>query len=114
MKQMRLIRFYLRVSIPVAIALQGLLCASAMAAQTFTITLNAGEAYVIKNAGAAEISYSGKPECFSVQSRADGDLLVLGACRGSGTIKTTYDGRPAKYHVTVNALANPSEPLKPG
>jgi Flp pilus assembly secretin CpaC len=114
MKQVRIIRFFLRTAIPVAIALQALICASANAANNYNVTLNAGEAYVIKNAGAAEISYSGKPDCFSVQSRADGGLLVLGACRGSGTIKTTQDGHPAVYHVTVNAIANPAEPLKPG
>jgi len=114
MKQVSTIRFFLRTAIPVAIALQALICASAIAANSYNVTLNAGEAYMIKNAGAAEISYSGKPDCFSVQSRADGDLLVLGACRGSGTIKTTQDGHPAVYHVTVNAIANPSEPLKPG
>jgi pilus assembly protein CpaC len=114
MKQVRIIRFFLRTAIPVAFALQALICASAIAANNYNVTLNAGEAYMIKNAGAAEISYSGKPDCFSVQSRADGDLLVLGACRGSGTIKTTQDGHPAVYHITVNAIANPSEPLKPG
>lgn len=114
MKQVSTIRFFLRTAIPVAIALQALICASAIAANNYNVTLNAGEAYLIKNAGAAEISYSGKPDCFSVQSRADGDLLVLGACRGSGTIKTTQDGHPAVYHVTVNALAAPGEPLKPG
>jgi pilus assembly protein CpaC len=86
----------------------------ALATENFNIALNAGEAFVINGAGAAEVHYSGNPNCFSVQPRADNDLLVLGACRGSGTIKTMHNGTPAIYHVTVNAIADPNKPLKAG
>jgi len=86
----------------------------ALAAENFDISLNAGEAYMIDGAGAAEVQYFGSPDCFSVQPRSSSDLLVLGACRGSGTIKTTHNGHPAIYHVTVNAIADPDHPLKPG
>ncbi len=115
MKELRRLRCFLPTAIAAALASLALTVSGpALAIEKFDITLNAGEAYVIDKAGSAEVSYTGTPNCFSVQSRADGDLLVLGACRGSGTIKTTHDGHPAVYHVTVNAIASPNNPLKPG
>lgn len=100
---------------PLAMLLLGAAGAGAASApEKFNIKLNAGEAYLISDAGAAEVVYTRGPDCFSVQSRPNGDLLVLGACRSEGTITTRHNGNPAVYHVTVNALANPNNPLAPG
>jgi hypothetical protein len=114
MRHLRILGLFLRTAIPAGMVLTLIFYGLALATENFDITLNAGEAYVIDGASAAEVRYFGNPNSFSVQSPADNHLLVLGACRGSGTIKTTHNGSPAIYHVTVNAIADPNRPLKPG
>ena len=114
MRKTRLIGFLLRTALPAGLMLAAGLCGLASAAENYNVTLNAGQSFVINGAGAAEVHYADNPNCFSVQAQADNDLLVLGACRGTGTIKTTHNGTPAVYHVTVYALSDPNKPLKPG
>ncbi len=80
----------------------------------FDITLNAGETYLINGAGAAEVRFTENHDCFSVQPQAPDGLVILGGARCKGTIETRHNGRPAIYHVTVYALANPHNPLAPG
>lgn len=77
------------------------------AEQNLDVTINRGEAYLIKGvdpSSTPEVRFS-DGAAFSVQPRSASELLLLGVQKGSGSIKLSVNGKPTIYHVVVNAVA---------
>jgi len=94
-----------------------LLAAPAVASQVVTLTLQAGQAYVIKNVtGGAPpaVNFTDNPNSFTVKSSGPDTLTVFSFQRGEGTIQTVVGGEDVTYHVIVNGAINAEHPLRPG
>lgn len=83
-----------------------------------SISLNAGESYVIKNVGpdtTPGVRVVNNPHALVVHNEQPGKVVLLGAEKGewSITVKNT-EGNEVTYNVTVNAAANPHDINKPG
>jgi pilus assembly protein CpaC len=101
---------------PLAVTLL-LLAAPAVASQLVTLTLQAGQAYVIKNVtGGAPpaVNFADNPNSFTVKSSGPDTLTVFSFQRGEGTIQTVVGGEDVTYHVIVNGAINAEHPLRPG
>src|ERR1700674_166197 len=82
------------------------------------IVIKRGETYLIKGADPTrepETRSVTNPHALIVDKQPDGSVLVLGAESGvESVIVATPEGRAETYSFTVQAIANPGNPLAPG
>jgi pilus assembly protein CpaC len=83
-----------------------------------SLSLNAGESYVINNVSPGEapaVNVINNPHALVVHNEEPGKVVLLGAEAGEWTvaIKTT-DGSNVKYDVTVKSIANANDINHPG
>lgn len=91
----------------------GLACAE----QIVTLTLSAGEAYVIKNVDADSspaVSFTNNSNSFTVKSTGAHSLTVFSFQPGEGSVETKVSGEDVTYHVIVSGVVNTTHPLSPG
>jgi pilus assembly protein CpaC len=89
----------------------------ALAEQIITLTLNAGEAYVIKNVdpgSAPAVNFTDNSNSFTVKSSGSNSLTVFTFQKGEGTIDAKVGGEDVTYHVIVGGVVNGAHPLRPG
>jgi pilus assembly protein CpaC len=89
----------------------------ALAEQIVTLTLTAGEAYVIKNVdpgSSPAVSFTDNSNSFTVKSSGPNSLTVFTFQKGEGTIDTKVAGQDVTYHVIVGGVINVEHPLRPG
>jgi pilus assembly protein CpaC len=101
------------------IATSGIIAASDEAnAKVVSVTLNAGETYVIKNLGednTPAVHVLKNPNALIVHSEAPGELVLLGAAAGQWALDVKdAAGDPITYRVNIKAIANPTDQLTPG
>ncbi len=86
--------------------------------EAIKVVIQRGETYVIKGTDPARKPATRSvtnPSALIVNQQADGSVLVLGADAGTeSVIVTTVDGRAETYTFTVEAVADPANPLAPG
>ncbi len=106
---------------PIAFVICGALVAGAASGdrpEELQIVINRGETYLIKGADPArepETRSVTNPHALIVNKQPDGSVLVLGADPGiESVIVATPGGRAETYSFTVQAIANPANPLAPG
>ena len=118
MKHMRNFTMLLsKLVMPLAVALVVLMAGPAWAEQIVTLTLNAGDAYVIKNVdpGATPaVSFTDNSNSFTVKSSGPHSLTVFTFQKGEGTIDASVGGEDVTYHVIVGGVINADHPLRPG
>src|SRR5579883_691078 len=110
-------KFSRSTAVLVLAALVSLVCESASANQVLTLTLNAGEAYVIQNVdanAAPRVSFADNPNSFTVKSTGPHSLTVFSFQPGEGSLDTKIAGEDVTYHIIVSGIANPGHPLRPG
>jgi pilus assembly protein CpaC len=115
---------YLVLSLMLGALVFGATCATAAnaaeiaPAQTTNLTLRAGESYVIdglKTGAPPTFEVLDNPHAMVVHAEEPGKLVLLGAERGHWAIKTTLaNGTAVTYDVTVSAIRDTANPLKPG
>jgi pilus assembly protein CpaC len=114
-----------RLRIVILALLGGLLTGSlpivalAAAGREVTVTIAAGESYLIKNLdpdAMPSIHVVSGRDALQIHGDKPGELVLLGVEAGEWIIRATpISGEPIKYDVTVKAIANPfSNPLEPG
>ncbi|MGH7934400.1 MAG: type II and III secretion system protein family protein [Candidatus Binataceae bacterium] len=90
---------------------------AADAGNKVSVTINAGETYVINDLAkdsTPAVHVLKNPNALVVHSDKPGELVILGASAGQWAIDVqTAEGEKVSYDVSVNSLAN-SNPLKPG
>ncbi len=94
----------------------GLAAGLALASQIVTLTLTAGEAYVIKNVdpgSAPAVSFSDNSNSFTVKNSGPNSLTVFTFQKGEGTIDAKVAGEDVTYHVIVGGVFNAAHPLRP-
>ena len=90
---------------------------SALAEQIVTLTLTAGEAYIIKNVDPGTtpaVSFTDNSNSFTVKSSGPNSLTVFTFQKGEGTVDAKVGGEDVTYHVIVGGVVNAEHPLRPG
>jgi Flp pilus assembly secretin CpaC len=86
--------------------------------ETISLTLQAGESYVIDNlapASAPAVKVIENPHALVLHAEDPGKLVLLGAESGRWMVSVTRgDGEGVTYDVMVKSVATPGAPLKPG
>ena len=99
-------------------ASSGIIAAADGAREVISVSLNAGDTYVIKNLGedsTPAVHVVKNPNALIVHSGAPGQLVLLGADNGEWTIDVTNaDGAPLTYKVDIHSIINFANPTKPG
>jgi pilus assembly protein CpaC len=88
-----------------------------LASQIITLTLNAGEAYVIKNVDSGTtptVNFTDNSNAFTVKSSGPHTLTVFSFQKGEGSVDTKVAGEDVTYHVIVRGVVNATRPLRPG
>jgi Flp pilus assembly secretin CpaC len=87
-------------------------------AEPISLTLQAGESYVINNLAPAStpaIKVIKNPHALVLHGEVPGKLVLLGAESGRWTVSVTRnDGETVSYDVLVKSVATPGAPLAPG
>src|SRR5260370_18856375 len=101
------------------IATSGIIAASDEAsAKVVSVTLNAGERDVIKNAGednTPAVHVLKNPNALIVHSESPGELVLVGGAAGQWALDVKdAAGDPITYKVNIKAIANPTDQLAPG
>src|SRR5579859_5427159 len=94
----------------------GLAAGAALASQIITLTLTAGEAYVIKNVDPGStpaVNFTDNSNSFTVKSSGPNSLTVFTFQKGEGSIDTKVGGEDVTYHVIVGGIINAAHPLRP-
>ena len=96
----------------------GMLLAADSEPTTMSLSLNAGESYVINNVSPGEapaVNVITNPHALVVHNEEPGKVVLLGAEAGEWTVQVkTADGSNVKYDVTVKSIGNINDINHPG
>jgi Flp pilus assembly secretin CpaC len=95
----------------------GMVFAASAEGSQLSVTLNAGETYVINNVSpnaTPGVKVVNNPHALVVHNEEPGKVVLLGAEKGNWAITVKdANGNDVTYNVTVNAAANPADINKP-
>jgi pilus assembly protein CpaC len=109
---------WLAAAISLLLIRPGMVFAAGDEGSQLSVSLNAGESYVIKDVSpdaTPGVKVVNNPHALIVHNEEPGKVVLLGAEKGEWAITVKdSNGKDVTYNVTVNAAANPADISKPG